>query len=242
MIRIYILIGLSFLVYYGYDGLRGDSTLKTMSLTELETQGVGDSRYLEITDCFTTGVFVYEYEDDNKDRATSVIFPVINSDAFLQALLEGEETDTTDLVTDADTTYSDTDTEVAEKVTTHLLIKRSAAKFKAECAEGDGSCTQDLLDYIFGSEEYRGFTVRGTTRIGLDDLEEKDRELIQSLNYNLADKVVYLEEDSEPRGAMASILMIAGGILGMLITVGTWFAGRASSAGGNEQTPPAASA
>ena len=242
MIRIYILIGLSFLIYYGYDGLRGDSTLKTMSLTELETQGVGDSRYLEITDCFTTGVFVYEYEDDNKDRATNVIFPVINGDAFLQAIIDDEQTDTTDDFTFADTIESVNEAEVAEKVTTHLLIKRNTAKFKPECAEGDGSCTQDLLDYIFGGEEARGFTVRGTTRIGIDDLEEKDRELIQSLNYNLADKVVYLEEDSEPRGSVASILMIAGGILGILITVGTWFAGRTSSTAGNEQAPPAANA
>ena len=232
MIRIYILIGLSFLVYYGYDGLRGDSTLKTISLTELETQGVGDSRYLEITDCFTTGVFVYEYEDDNKDRATSVIFPVINSDAFLQEILEDE-------ITVADTTDMSIDTLAKEKITTHLLVKRSTDKFNAECAEGDGSCTKDLIEYIFGGEEYRGFTLRGTTRIGIDDLDEKDRELIQSLNYNLADQVVYLEEDSEPRGATASILMIAGGILGMLITIGSWFTGRSSTSSPSGVPPKA---
>lgn len=225
MIRIYILIGLAFLTYYGYDGMRGDDTLKTLSLADLEAGGAGESRYLEISDCFTTGVFVYEYKDDDRDRATSVIFPVISSDAFIAEILKSDESDTTELLTES---------ESSEMVTTHLLVKRSTARFAPECAAGDGSCTQDLIDYITDGEEIRGFTVKGTTRLGLDDLDEKDRDLIQSLNYNIADNVVFLEEDSEPRGTSMSLLMIVGGILGMLITIGTWFAGRSSA----ENTTP----
>lgn len=231
MYRIYILIAFGFVTYYGYDGMRGDSSLRTLSVTEIENGGVGDSRFIEITDCYTSGAFVYEYEDNNKDAATSVIFPVISSESFLR---EVEET----IVADS----ADFSTEFIEneKIKTHILIKRNTARFDPSCAAGDGTCTKDLTDFILEGEELRGFTVRGTTLLGLDEMDSRDRELIQSLNYEIADNVVFLEEDAEPKGTALSLLMIVAGILGMLITIGSWFMGRTSSDEPVSKEPPKA--
>lgn len=203
MIRIYMIIGLLFVSYYGFDGMRGDHNLLKISLEELETNGIGDSRYLEITDCYTNGSFVYEYNEDSPDSVKKVIFAVINREAF--------EAEGMRLLIFGDSIPVDS----AERPTTRLLVQRSTSKFKADCGAGDGTCTSDLMDQITSGEELQGFTLRGTTRLGLDDLSEEDRSLIESLNFNIGDPVVFLEEDAEPQSTTTALAMLIGGIIGI---------------------------
>ncbi len=47
----------------------------------------------------------------------------------------------------------------------------------------------------------------------------------QHLVFKISPNVVYLKEDSEPKSNTTSILMLIGGILGVLITIGSYFTG-----------------
>ena len=114
--KFYILIASAFLGYYGYDGLRGDQNLKSMTLEEVEENGVGNSRFLEISNCFGLGNFVYKYDEKTPNMVTDVIFPVVSKkvfdDYFENISYDGEE-----MVSGA------------EEISTVLLVKRSKSKF-----------------------------------------------------------------------------------------------------------------
>lgn len=201
--KFYILIACAFLGYYGFDGLRGDHNLKSMTLEEVEESGVGNSRFLEISNCFGLGNFVYKYDEKNPDKVTDVIFPVVSKkvfdDYFENISYDGEE-----IVSGV------------EEISTVLLVKRSASKFTADCFNNNESCLDDLLD--FDDEDFfdNGFTVKGVTLVGLEDVDSETKELILSLDYKMGDKVLFLEEDAEPRGMLLSFLMLGGGLIGAL--------------------------
>lgn len=207
MLRFYILIGLGFLIYYGYDGIRGDQELKKLTIKEVQESGVGESRYLEISDCFTTGAFVYEYEEDEPDLATKVIIPIMDQEVFISEMQR--------IYISADSTS----TETFERAKIRLLVQRKPGNYAEDCAKGDGSCAKDLVDAITSGDELTGFTVRGMTQVGIDELSEKDKSLVQSLNYDIHDQVILLEEGAEPKGTTMALMMIIGGVLGVALTL-----------------------
>ena len=220
--RIYLIIALTLLAYYGFNGLQGDRELRSITLNELETEGIGDSRYLEITDCFTTGSFVYEYNQDKPENPNKVIFAVINQEAYsrevLRSLIFGDSTMADPAVMEGSTGVEDSlssGLNFSAKPTTHLLVQRNPTRYAEDCAAGDGSCLQDLTEKILSGEELQSLTLKGTTRIGLDDISEEDRNLIQTLNLNIAEDVIFLEEDAEPQDTTTALLMLIGGIMGI---------------------------
>lgn len=207
MLRLYILIALGFLIYYGYDGIRGDQGLKKMTMKEVWESGVGESRYLEISDCFTTGAFVYEYDEDKPDYATKVIIPVMDKAVFVSEMQR--------IYLSGDSLAADT----LARTKIRLLVQRKEGKYAEDCAKGDGSCAVDLVEAITSGDELAGFTIKGMTQIGIDELSDKDKDLVQSLHYDLHDQVILLEEGAEPRGTTMSLLMIIGGVIGVALTL-----------------------
>lgn len=199
------------LIVLGIDGLIGDFNLKKLSLAEIEANGIGDildSRYIEISGCFTDGTYLYGYEEPHSEKVSRVIFPVINRETFLRIKARKMAPDSIG--------KSSTDTTIG-KITTHILVQRNEARFKPDCAAGIGSCTQDLIDLTIGGDELKGFTLRGLTLGALTDSEGNKK--LKSLNYTVADNVVFLEEDTEPRGIFKSVMMIIGGILGIPVLI-----------------------
>jgi hypothetical protein len=207
----FLLIGLFlYIIYYGYDGMRGDNDLKKLSMDELMKEGIGDSRYLEITGCYSTADIVYKYSQKSPNQVTDVIFPVLDSTSFFEAIFN-----------EIESVYGDSSTQSSKfKNKTMLLIKRDPNKFSSNCISirDDHSCLDDLVH----EDSITPFSVKGTVLLGLDDLDSETKNLISSLNYNISDKVIFLEENSEPKGKVLSFLMILGGILG-LVVVGFYF-------------------
>ncbi|MDR2286616.1 MAG: hypothetical protein LBE04_03960 [Prevotellaceae bacterium] len=184
---ILILSGLS--IYYCFDRIKGNHRLKTFSLNEIKENGIGDNRYLEVTNCYTLGSFVYHYNPDNPDYTSGIIFPAVTEDEYFACLNEGANIE----------------------LNTVLLIKRSTNKFNPNCMQGEEhTCLDDLC---------ADFTIRGMVLLGLDDIDDDDKELIQSLNYNISSNVIFLEEDKTPRGILLSVLMLAAGIFAAIIAL-----------------------
>jgi hypothetical protein len=204
------------LAYYGFDGLRGNHNLKKMSLEEVEKYGVGNSRYLEVSNCYALGSFVHEYDKKRPDNVENVIFPIVSKKTF-HKYLESEALQM------EDASESDTARRNIVDLQTTLIVKRSKAKFSSGCAKGDGTCLDDLLD--FDSEQFMksGFSIKGVTLVGLDDVDSETKSLIQRLDYKMGTNVLLLEEDAEPRGSLPSILMLIGGILGLLAVGASFF-------------------
>jgi len=194
-----ILLGSAYLTYLGYDGLKGDFDLKTISLKDIESEGIGDSRYIEVTNCYLLGDFVYEYDEKSPSTITNIIFPIVNKDAYLDfsedfSLELGEE-------------------KSEKQASTILIVKRNKEKFNPNCGT-DSTCLDDLWSVENYAES--GFSIKGVSLLGLDELDEKTRNLILSLDYDLDLNVLYLEEDAEPQGFFMSFLKMIGGISGII--------------------------
>lgn len=194
-----------YLIYAGFDGLKGDDDLKKISMGELIKDGVGDSRYLEITGCYSKGDIVYKYSPKSPNKVTDIIFPVIDSAAFIDAIINEMALE-----------FGDEDSSIKQNKDlnkTMLLIKRDPNKFSSTCiSQGeDHTCLDDLLTV----DSISPFSIKGTVQLGLNDVDSETRKLISSLNYNVSDKVIFLEENTEPKGKALSFFMILGGFLGI---------------------------
>lgn len=192
--KIIIIIALAFLAYNGYDGLRGSSDLVEYSADEIENKGIGDNRYIKIKNGYSIGQFVYNYSKDLPQKASSVIFPLISEEKVNQ-FVNGKS-----------------------DITIKILIKRNTARFNSDCLR-DTSCVNDIME----KQVKNGFSIKGVTQIGLNDVDDETKRLLSESGFNIDNKVVFLEEDAEPQGATKSILMLIGGILGLIIVVRTYF-------------------
>ncbi|GEM_PF-6870720 len=192
--KLIAIIALAVLAYNGYDGLRGSTDLMEYSAKDVESSGIGDNRFIKINDGYTTGEFVYNYSKGSPQKATSVIFPLI-SDEILTQYINGKS-----------------------DITIKVLIKRSTSRFSSDCVR-DTSCINDILQ----KQENSGFSIQGVTQIGLNDVDDETKRLLSQSGFNIDSKVVFLEEDAEPKSSTKSILMLIGGILGIIIVVGTYF-------------------
>ncbi|MFM7078932.1 MAG: hypothetical protein ACKOYC_03975, partial [Bacteroidota bacterium] len=143
-------------------------------------------------------------------KATSLIFTVVDStsfhESFYNSMFEELESNDTSLIPNK------------QKSKTHLLVKRDPAKFDPYCVKGDHTCLDDLIQVDTSGllPQFKSFSIKGVTLIGLEDLDEKTQDLISDLNYEMPADVIFLEENAEPQGTFMSILMTIGGALGLL--------------------------
>jgi hypothetical protein len=77
------IIGLG-LLFFGlkgsWDWVSSEKEPFKMTLEEVEKNGVGNHKYIQVTDAYTMGNFVYEYSSKHgiKGNVTSVIYPVVS--------------------------------------------------------------------------------------------------------------------------------------------------------------------
>ena len=195
-----------FSCYFGYDGLNGNFNLKKISLEEVEHNGVGSNRFLEINNCYATGGFVYNVNKKvgQNDKIDFVVFPIINKTEYQKILNSALDTSKND----------------GKNATTYVLVKRNPNNYYDTCANGDGSCLNDLIGKSL--LESNGFTVKGVTISWLEDLTNEQRQMIKSLHINMSDNVIMLQEDTKPKSKMISIVILAFGIIGFLLILATW--------------------
>jgi hypothetical protein len=92
--------------------------------------------------------------------------------------------------------------------TTKLIVIRDQKKFSPDCAENE-TCLSDFDDI-----PDEGFTIRGMTVWGFDNIDSETEELIRTLNYSISSDVVVLKENDMPETTKTgSVLMLLGGIL-----------------------------
>jgi hypothetical protein len=91
--------------------------------------------------------------------------------------------------------------------TTKLVVIRDPKKFSSDCME-NGTCLADFEDM-----PDEGFTIRGMTVWGFDNIDSETKELIRTL-YSIPSDVVVLKENDMPKTTKTgSVLMLLGGIL-----------------------------
>jgi len=207
--RIYFLLGAAALAYAGYEGIGGNQELVKMSLSDVAKQGVGDNRYLELKDCYATSVIVYDYAKEKPDAAREVYFPIMTKGEFISqmvnAILDKDSTQTTAVL---------------------AVVKRDKEKYRPDCINGQAeghSCLDDIVD--LSSEAYMktGLTLRGTVKVGADEIDAETLRLLKDSNYEVPEKLILLEENEEPRGKPLSWVMLIGGILVFLGVLATFF-------------------
>ena len=111
--RIILIILFFFLAYNGYDGLKGDDNLKKLTMSQLIKEGVGDNRYVEISECYSKGDIVYKYSKESPSNIIEVIFPVMDSTSFYNEIFNEF----------IETEYGDSSNKT--KPSTMLIIKRN---------------------------------------------------------------------------------------------------------------------
>ncbi|GEM_PF-2730316 len=200
--KIYFLLGALYLCYLGYDGIGGNQEMVKTSVDEIVKNGVGDNRYLEISGCYATGDIVYEYEESNPKSVDQVYFPVIPKEEFYAKVL-GELSE-----------------EAVTKTKVHVIVKRDKTKYKPECiaAGEDGhTCLDDIVD--FNSDNYleNGLVLKGTVRVGADEIGQKKLDLFKTMNYEFAENLILIEENEKMRGKFLSWLMLIGGVIISLV-------------------------
>lgn len=214
--RIYLLLAALYLSYLGYDGIGGNQEMVKTSVENIVKNGVGDNRYLEVSGCFATGDIVYEYEESNPNSVDQVYFPVIVKEEFIAKIL-GESSE-----------------EAETKAKVHVIVKRDKTKYKPECiiAGEDGhTCLDDIAD--FSSDKYYedGLILKGTVRVGADEIGQKKLDLFKTMNYEFADNLILIEENEEMRGEFLSWLMLIGGIVIILGILGSYVYKKDQAAG-----------
>jgi hypothetical protein len=188
------LIAFFFLAYNGCDGLTGNKDLVEYSIEKIEQSGTAENRYIQINNGYTTGEFVYHTDKNLPNSANSIIFPLISKSNFEKGV-KGE-------------------TNLSIKV----LVQRSSKRFNSHCIE-DTSCINDVVDQQM---KKKGYSVKGLTLIGLNDVDSETKKLLGSSGFNIDSNVVFLEEDMEPTSNTKSILMLIGGILGIIGILNTF--------------------
>jgi hypothetical protein len=68
-----------------------------------------------------------------------------------------------------------------------------------------------------------GLTLRGTVKVGADEIDAETLRLLKDSNYEVPEKLILLEENEEPRGKPLSWVMLIGGILVFLGVLATFF-------------------
>lgn len=174
-------------VYYGFDGVITNQDIVEYTADEIEINGISSNRYIEISDGFTTGNYVYEYTSSNS--ANEIIFPLVG-EKQITSFLKEEET----------------------ALQIKIIVKRNHKKFKSNCIT-DNTCVNDIIDQQFDS----GYTVRGVTLVGFDNIDDETKDLLKSSEFNISDDVIFIEEGSKPRESIYSILMLIGGVIGVFI-------------------------
>ena len=184
-IWLFVVCGIVWLIYSGIEGLYSNAELKKISLEELSKKSVGRSRYLEITGCYTDGLYVVQYYE-NTGKISGVIFPVLTLEEFIKSMDEST-------------------------ATTKLIVIRNSENFSSDCYEKN-SCLDDILDFSEEGFTIKGLTVWGFDN---SEVSDETRKLIQSINYNIQSDIVILREDAQPetKGKVFPALMLIGGIL-----------------------------
>lgn len=205
--RIYLLFGALYLSYLGYDGIGGNQELVKTSVDDIVKNGVGDNRYLEISGCFSTGAIVYEYEESKPTSVDQVYFPVIPKEDFYAKFI------------------GELSKEAATKTKVHVIVKRDKTKYKPECigsGTDDHTCLDDIVD--FDSDKYLedGLVLKGTVRVGADEIGQKKLDLFKTINYEIADNLILVEENETMRGKFLSWLMLIGGMIISLGILGSY--------------------
>lgn len=193
MRKLILLVLASMLAYYGFDGLTINKDLVEYSMENIEKKGIGDDRFIKLTGAYPTGEYVYHYDVENPNVANKIIFPLVSKKVF-DKIEEGK----------------------TSKFPVKVLVKRSSAKFKRNCVASN-SCIDDVI------QQMDNYTVKGVVLPGLDDVDDETKELLNGSGLNIGNDVIFIEEDEEPKSNTKSILMLIGGIIGILLIIGSLF-------------------
>lgn len=191
-----VMLALSYGSWYGYDALqvslRGRAP-KKVTLEELESAGIGDARYVELTGIAVYPHLVYEYPRGSKTRSVLAVFYPLVSKKTLKDMLENEKPKRKIRVI---VRRDDLDDATIQRITAAKRITELAPWIKVE-------------------------TVRGVTQRGLGRLPARVRELInkKSGTSAVADNVIYLQKGQTPLALWIPLSILAGCALGFIATV-----------------------
>ncbi len=191
--RLIVIILLAIMAYNGCDGLRVNNEIKEYSIETIENDGIGKNRYIKIINGYTEGGYVYSHFESSENKIESVIFPMLSEEKLIE--------------------YSE-----GKNITVSVLVKRSKIKYQDSCHK-ENTCLDDLIEQF----DQGGFSVKGITQVGLNDVDDKTKELLQQFNFKIEEKVLFIEEDSEPQSSLKSFLMLIGGVLGIIILISKYF-------------------
>lgn len=191
-----LLFGSFYGFWWGFDSVRVShysSELATFTMDDIEKNGIGDKRYIKITDAFWDGSYVYQAKVKKRDREVKpdteiefIEYPLLSTNDAA-AMSEGKP------------------------VTAKVIVLRNLDNVKFKDLE---SWTEQNVKYG------RTTDVEGVTRVGLDSLESESKRILQSLDMKINDDVIFVEAGRKPNSTVYGLGVLLASAIGTLAAVG----------------------
>lgn len=206
-VRPAIALGLFVLAYSGYTDVFQVEELKRFDIDSINHELSVQNRYIEVEKGFVTNQYALEMNAINKSLPQYLYYPLISAKEY-KIVLATKVTD--ELM----------QTKTKLEIPTHVIIRRDITDMNRSCIQ-DKSCITDFYEQQADS----GISVKGLTITGEYAVVPSIRNDLQEMGFILPEKVVVLEENYEPSVSWAGWMKLIGGVLGLLLIIGSYFPG-----------------
>jgi hypothetical protein len=207
-VRPAIAIGLFVLAYSGYTDIFQVDELKRFDIDSINHELSVQNRFIQVDKGFVTNQYAVEMNSFNKSLPLYLYYPLISAKDY-QIFLATKVTD--------ELMHTKTKVEIPVPV----LIRRDATEMNRSCLQ-DKSCLEEL----YQQQSDSGISVKGLTITGEYAVVPSVRNELKEMGYILPEKVVVLEENYEPSTSWTAWLKLIGGVIGLLLIVGSYFPGK----------------
>lgn len=207
-VRPAIAIGLFVLAYSGYTDVFQVDELKRFDIDSINHELSVQNRFIQVDKGFVTNKYAVEMNSFNKSLPLYLYYPLLSAKEY-QIFLATKITD--------ELMHTKTNIEIPVPV----IIRRDASEMNRSCIQ-DESCLEEL----YQQQSDSGISVKGLTITGAYAVVPSVRNELKEMGFIIPEKVVVVEENYEPSTSWTAWLKLIGGVMGLLLIIGSYFPGK----------------